>query len=306
MSRRWTTLVTENLWLKALSVGIALVLWIFVRAEEKGEVILRLPIRFLDIPEELVIVGDPVPQVQIVVDGPRTLVSQVDRVVQPYAIDLANSEAGTVEFRIAPDQISLPRGVEISRIMPSVVRVELQRTKRYRLPVQARLTGTLAPGYEVGGVEIEPSTIEIVTARGELDGVETIRTEPISVQDRRSDWNGSIPLDLSGLNVKSITSREVDVFLRVIPKITERRLTGVPVEVRGPGGPYGARPRTVDLRIMGPEGLLRNLSPASLVATVDLPGALNRTSPQPLRVRLPDQVVLLEVLPARVEVSPAR
>lgn len=303
---RWTRLFTENIWLKSLSIAIALVLWLFVRAEEKSELVLRVPIRFTNVPDGLVLMGDAVPQVQIVVDGPRTLVAQVDRTAVPYTVDLADATPGAFEVRIAPDKLPLPRGVEVSRIIPSVVEAELRRTKRYRLPVQARLTGNLAAGHEVGGVEIEPSTIEIVTAEGELDTAETIRTEPISVQDRRSDWNGSIPLDLAGLNVKSVTSREVDVFLRVVPRMTERTLRGVAVEVRGPGGPYAARPRMVDLKIMGPEALLRNVGASSLTATIDLTGVLQRSTPLPVRVRLPDQVVLLEVSPPRVQVSPDR
>ncbi len=303
---RWTRHFTENAWLKSLSIAIALMLWLFVRAEEKAELVLRVPIRFVNVSEQLVLMGEAVPQVQIVVDGPRTLVAQVDRAAAPYTVDLAEAGPGAFEVRIAPDRLPLPRGVEVSRIIPSVIEAELRRTKRYRLPVQARLNGVLANGHEVGGVEIEPSTVEIVTAEGELDTAETIRTEPISVQDRRSDWNGSVPLDLAGLNVKSVTSREVDVFLRVVPRMTERTLQGVAVEVRGPGGPYSARPQVVNLKIMGPEALLRNISASSLSATIDLSGSLQKATPLPVRVRLPDQVVLLEVTPPRVQVVPAR
>lgn len=292
--------------LKVLSLFIALMLWLFVRAEEDAELVLRMPVRFVNVPEEMVIIGDTVPEIQIMVQGPRTLISQVERAVPPYSIDLGLAEVGAQQFRISPERVSLPRRVEVSRVIPSVIEVELRAVQAYRLPVQARLAGNLAPGHEISEVDIEPALIEIVTARGELDEAEAIRTDPIDVSGRRGDWSGLVPLDLGRLNLKSITTREVEVFLQIVPRMAERELGGVGVEVQGPGGPYRVVPATVGIRVMGPETLVRNLNADNLTAVIELDGATSTVQRRAPRVRLPEQVVLLEVRPAQVEIQPPR
>lgn len=295
---------SNNLWLKGLSLTIALVIWVFVRVEQMGEVLLRVPVRYVGVPESLVVVGDTVPEVEMVVEGPRTLLAQLDREGQSYTVDLSDAKPGIVQSRIRAESINLPRGVSIVRIMPAVIETELRPTQSKRLPVQARLTGNVAPGYEISNVEIEPDSVEVVAAAGDLDGVAAVRTVPINIEGQKSDWSGVVELAIDEWNIKSITTREVDVFYQVVPKMVENRIDDVPVIVRGPNGGYRVVPASVRIRVMGPENLVSKLSRESLTAVVDVRQVLSGASELPVTVRLPDQVVLLAVEPQRVRVVP--
>ena len=66
----------SNLGLRVLAVALAVGLWIFVNAGERGSVeSLTVPISYASLPPGMVIVNNPPTQVKIDVTGPRTLLS---------------------------------------------------------------------------------------------------------------------------------------------------------------------------------------------------------------------------------------
>ncbi len=298
--------LTNNLGLKLVSVSLALLIWIFVRVEEKGEVVIRMPVRFTNVPEQLVIVGDPVPEIQVVVEGPRTQLAQVEPGVLPYSIDLAEVDPGTHEFRIDPREISLPLSVHVVRILPSIIETTLEQARTYRLPVQARLTGTLAEGFEIAAVEIEPESVQLVAARGQLDETDALQTEPIALDGKKSDWSGIVQIELDGLDLKSVTTREAEVFVQILPKMVNREISGIPVSVTGFDGQLRTKPASVGVKVMGPENIVKRLAPDNIRGYVEVQRPPATTTQVPVYVDLPDQVVLISVNPARVSVAPAR
>lgn len=296
--------LTENFWLKGLSFLIAFVLWVFVRVEEKAELVMRLPVQYTDVPEELVIVGDPVPEIQLVVDGPRTLLTQANQNVRPYTVSLEGAEEGSQQVRIRPEKIDLPRGVEVVRVLPSLIETSLAPAMRKRLPVRARLVGDLVSGYEISSVELEPERIEVVAARSELQERDAILTEGIDIEGRKSDWSGIVNLDLDGLHVKSITTRQAEVYVEVVPKMVERTIEEVPVAVRGVEDGYRLEPSAITIRVMGPQNLLEKMSAESIRGYVEMRSPLRTATERSVVVDLPDQAVLLSVSPDRVRVVP--
>lgn len=295
---RW---LANNLGLKALSVVIALVMWVFVRVEERSEQILRISILYTNLPESLIVVSEQLPQVQVTVEGSRTMLAQLQQGVPAYSIDLGDSSAGSQQFRIEPERLQLPRGVDVVRILPSVIEVELRKTMTRRLPVKAILPSNgIAEGYQLANVEITPNQVQIDVAEGELQGVESLSTYALPIDQRKSDWNGVVQIDTDRFHVKSITTREVEVFVQIAPKLAERTIANVPIVVRGLDTRYKTRQQQVTVKVNGPENLVKRLTPEAIAAYVLVKNPLPTPSRVPVFADLPAQVVLQEISPAEV------
>ncbi|RMF16588.1 MAG: hypothetical protein D6761_06005 [Candidatus Dadabacteria bacterium] len=298
---RW---LTANWPLKLLSLAIAIVLWVFVRVEARNELALRVPLQYANIPEQLVMISDPEPELQVVVEGPGTLLASLERESQTYKIDFEDARPGRQEVRISTDRIRLPRGVHVLRVVPSVIEVEFAQTERKMLPVRAILAeDSIAPGYEIGNVEIEPERIEIVAAKTELAGLEALETETLPLHGAKTDWSGVVQLKTDALHIKSITTREVDVYVKVVPVMVERLIADVPVQVRGPREQYRLSPDRATVRVFGPENLVKKLTPEAVEVYVNVRRPISGRARLPVMVDLPEQVALMDIQPSEVIVE---
>jgi len=99
-------------------------------------------------------------------------------------------------------------------------------------------------------------------------------------------------------------AQTVLVTLRVQPKMTERVLSPLRVDAEGLV-PRALRPRAIAARLRGPEAILDQLNPASVLAIVQLSdvSAKKGAVAVPVELRgLPDEVEVLELEPAVITV----
>src|SRR5207248_6639472 len=81
----------RNVSLRLISLLIAVGLWIFVNAGQRGAVeTISVPVSYRSIPPGLVIVNHPPDFVKIEVTGPRTLLSVMDPARLTVGLDLTN------------------------------------------------------------------------------------------------------------------------------------------------------------------------------------------------------------------------
>src|SRR5271163_3723255 len=89
--------------LRIFAVALAIGLWIFVNAGERGSVEqLTVPISYRSLPQGMVIVNHPPTEVKIEVTGPRTLLSLLDPQRLTPKIDPATLAPGQSEIKIFP------------------------------------------------------------------------------------------------------------------------------------------------------------------------------------------------------------
>jgi hypothetical protein len=99
-------------------------------------------------------------------------------------------------------------------------------------------------------------------------------------------------------------AQTVLVTLRVQPKMKERVLSPLRVDAEGVV-PRALRPRAITARIRGPEAIIDQLNPASVLAIVNLSDtpAKKGALAVPVELRgLPDEIEVIEIEPAMVTV----
>src|SRR5438270_6393914 len=120
-TRRLAQWVFGNFWLKLLSVGLALLLWMVVSGEETVERGLRVPLELTQVPAGLELLGEVPATVDVRVRGASGTLSRVAAGDVVAVIDLHTAQAGHRLFPLTPDQVRVPFGVEIVQVLPSAV-----------------------------------------------------------------------------------------------------------------------------------------------------------------------------------------
>lgn len=122
---RWRRLL-DHWQLKLLSVAFAVALWLFVVSEDKTETIFATPIELREVPPGLEITRMEPESVEVRVRGLRSILARVREHDLRVSVDLEGASEGETVVRLLPEQIRVPRGVEVMRLTPSRLRIVLQ------------------------------------------------------------------------------------------------------------------------------------------------------------------------------------
>ncbi|MCZ6806697.1 MAG: CdaR family protein, partial [Deltaproteobacteria bacterium] len=156
-----------------------------------------------------------------------------------------------------------------------------------------------------GEAEVFPPTVKVEGPRDVVNSMRTVRSMEIDVSALGVGViQREIPLVGAPANT-TFESPSVIVTLRVRPRMVERVLSPLRVDAEG-AVPRSLRPRAVTARIRGPQSVVDELNPASVLAIINLgevePKEGNIRVPVELR-GLPDGVEVIEVEPGEVTVE---
>ena len=90
----WQRYVAHNFGLKVLSLGLAVGLWYAVASDQPAELAVNVPIEFYNIPNNLEINSEHIPEAQVRVRGPARLIHQFRSTDVHVEVNLANAAPG--------------------------------------------------------------------------------------------------------------------------------------------------------------------------------------------------------------------
>jgi len=120
-------MLTHNLGLKALSLFLAIVLWLFVVAGMETEIGLSLPVVFAHLSPGLTVVNRPPDRIDVRLSGPRILLMKLNAERLPVLLDLQGAREGTTTFPAVEMAIRVPVGVRVTRVTPAAMEVRLAK-----------------------------------------------------------------------------------------------------------------------------------------------------------------------------------
>ena len=118
----------EHWQLKLLSLVFAVALWAFVASEDKGEAVYTVPIDVTGVPAGLEVTALGVETVDVRVQGLRHVLARLQERDLRAEVSLRSARPGDVVVRIRPDDVVVPRGVQVVRVTPSRVRATVEPT----------------------------------------------------------------------------------------------------------------------------------------------------------------------------------
>jgi YbbR domain-containing protein len=276
-----------------------------------------VPLFTKTVPVEAMVTGEPapglapsLPQVtpsEVMVAGPRDLVSLVAKALARVDIRGATAEVLRAVPLEPQDRLGVVvRGVSLQPSIATVT-VPIRRAEVGRLvPVEPRLKGTPAPGYNVEEVIAEPAVMVISGPEETVASLNSLQTETVDISDAREDVTATVRLRLpSGVSVQG--DARVRVTVRIRPAQAQATFGVVPAP-RGLAPELTVRglPPLVQVTIAGPLPLLRTILPQQISAQVALQGLGPGTYRLPIIVLPPQGTTLVAVTPAEVEVTITR
>lgn len=222
---------------------------------------------------------EPEPELfQVLVSGASSVVSEVVKVrgeldlsdnrnpldtdVRLFAVDADNRRIVGVD--IEPDStntfVNIRRRDDVKQVSvrPNIV------------------VGTQPEGYTLSTFSYEPQTIFIGGSPEQLEFADdTLFTTPITLQDRTTDFEVEVPVQLPNDELFVIGGNStITVNIGIIPQIAVREMDNIPVGSLGLPETYSATiaPQTISAIINGPSVSVDNLLVSDIQVVVDLNG----------------------------------
>lgn len=171
--------VGHNFSLKLISLIFATALWFMISRDDRpAEVAVRAPIVFQNVPPELEISSESVPEALIRVRGPERVIRQLRTNDVQAVVDLAGSKAQARTFDLT-QQVDHPRDVSIVQVVPSQLRLSFDTRLTREVEVHPRVTGTFASGDQIVRIDADPPRITISGPRHHVEKIDAAITDPI-------------------------------------------------------------------------------------------------------------------------------
>ena len=172
--------VFHNFGLKLMSLILATALWFMIsRNDRPAEVAVRAPIVFQNVPAELEISAESVPEALIRVRGPERVIRQLRANDVQAVLDLAGSKAQERTFDLTAQQVDHPRDVSIVQVVPSQLRLSFDTRLTREVEVHPRVTGNFATGAQIVRIDADPARITITGPRHHVEKIDAAITDPI-------------------------------------------------------------------------------------------------------------------------------
>ena len=225
---RWLRkLFVEDWGIKLLALGITLALWLAVSDLNKPRTIrTAVQLNFI-LPSNMDISNETPKTVEVELTGSRERLNSMKLLDLVATLDISDTQAGERVIRLLPErvQMELPTGVKIDSFRPTTIPVRLELNVERQLPVEIKLDGQPADGYEVVRSSAQPGT---VTVRGPASLVENLKqapTETISIAGRNESFTANrVVIDVSDQKIDLLTP-VVDVTI----DIEQKKNTALPV-----------------------------------------------------------------------------
>lgn len=171
--------VLHNAGLKLVSLAAAVFLWAAVAREPIAEVAVNVPIEFTNVPDNLEISSEMVPQASVRVRGPARIVRDAGQLSVHADIDLTGAKPGERTYELGPSRIQVPGDVRVMQVVPTRLRLVLDQRATKQVDIRPRVIGTFASGIRIARILAEPQTVTIVGPEKRVAAVESATTDPV-------------------------------------------------------------------------------------------------------------------------------
>jgi len=207
----------HNFGLKAAALALGTLLWFIVSGQEVVRSV-SVPVLYLRTPNGFQITGRPLQEVNVHIRGAYSQISQLGRNDVAVVVDLTDLKPGSTVLALSPDQVSAPLGVEVTQVDPATLTVTLEKSGVATLPVHPEVEGTPAPGYVVGSITVDPTSVVVVGPVSRLEAVSSATTETVSVDGATGDVTQDVNVGVTDSELRLREPRTARVTVRIVRK----------------------------------------------------------------------------------------
>lgn len=292
----------KNKGLKLLALFLALAAWLAVGSEERTETTLQLALELTNVPKHLMITNETPSQIEVRVQGPRSVIRELTTDKLHKQIDLSGAKSGTRTELLTPGGLNFPRGVVVTRIRPTALSIELDQALIHRVEVQPVIKGAPSPGFEVSEVLVTPKEALVRGPKRDLDKLKFINTIPIDINKLSSSISRDIELDFQNLPLTYVDNQPLVAKITIRPKTQVKTFNNLVVVPYGATGPLQLNPSKVSITVRAPVTNLEMMRVEDIVPRINLKNLKAGLYEAKVAVDLPEGLELLKVFPEKLTV----
>ena len=298
--------IFDNLGLKVISLALGLALWYMVAGEQGAEIVFSIPLELRNVPEGFEVIEESAQQADVRVRGSTEIVRRLSPQDIQVGVDLSKAEPGKHVAYLSPDNVTVPFGVRVIRVMPASIEFELDRSAERKVAIVPRVVGTPADGFELANIGLDPAEVLISGPASRVEAMDQITTEPVSAEGLRETYTRPVQIRIEDPYVRLQGINTVEVTLEVREEWIRKQLGRVTLSSRPPEVRTRISPDSIKVLVQGPHGLvetLRNEDVSAWVEVDELKAGNHELEPQVRLVR-PDLSALeiLSIEPKKVRV----
>ncbi len=284
-----TNWIRSDIPLKIASLVLAVFVWMYVRTEANPLQIFSVPLELENLPDDVAVVGEVLDSVAVRVRAPdRTL-----RGLTPgrfrARIPLDGARPGSLSIALTREIVSAPLGVEVVRVDPSSLQLQLERRVTQEVPVVARLTGEPSRGFEYDGYTVSPDRVTVEGPESVTMQVREAVAESISMEGRSESFETVVGIVPDRSEARVIGEGTAVVRVNIAPQRTTQVYAGIPLEPSH-GGDFEYRvsyqPDSVSVVLEGTRASLSSISADNIRVLLDLEGMGPRDAPYSVKPRV--------------------
>ncbi len=242
---------------------------------------------------------------QVTISGPAPLAEAVSEAYVEVKLEGSKTSfSKTYQPMLRDVQGKEVKGVELS---PTSVEVTIlvEQLRNYKtVSLKAVITGTVAPGYWINGIVVQPPT---VTFGGDPQILETfgyVETSPVNVSGAVTEVLRSVSIYIPP---GTALDKKQEVFVKVsVEPIPGGQVIRRPVVIRNltKGLAAALSQTTVDIQLAGALADLQSIKPTDISASIDITGLITGTFELPISVTgVPTGTKVTGLVPDRIGVS---
>ena len=211
----WRRLTRNFVW-KAVSVVIAVAVWLAVASEPELATIVSVPVEYRNYPSDLEISSTIVSTINVEARGPAGRLSGLHDARIAAVVDFGSVKApGERTFTLTASSLNLPRGVELIRTIPSQLRFTFEQHLTKMLPVDVPLSGQLPPGLKIASMEVEPQELQVGGPKSHVMRATRLVADPVDVSRLSRNTRQTIAVYASDPEVRLLSQPQVTVKIQV-------------------------------------------------------------------------------------------
>lgn len=290
------------------SIFASILLWFWVGAQERSEIIVNVPLQYRNLPKGMEFSGvdNLLTNVNVWVRGTTTTIKNLRPDQISAWVDLQNAKAGDKIFELSSDNVLVPYGFSVLRISPPQVKLKMEETVRRTVPVVPRLEGEPPLGFAVAHTTVTPDKVEVVGPLSAVGSVRQVVTDSIDVSSIRGDRVEVVNLGVENNAVRLGSNKQVTVSLRVSEVQDLLTIRNVVVVTAGNTRPVKFNPKLVRVDLQAPKRLLGEITEKEIQAVLELqglnPGEYELTPDIVFAKPEHNKITITDVVPDRIHV----
>lgn len=208
---------TQNIGLKFFSLILALAFWRIISSEDMAEVGFTVPLELRNMPEGIEVVGDLINSVNVRARASAKLIKRLTAADMYISIDLSHPFLGEHTYPLSSASVQAPVGVELIRVIPTHVKLRLERTVRKTLPVKVRWKGAMPDFKGIPELNADPAEVQVEGPESRVNDLKQVSTDMIDLTQVTPDQKLSVSLSIDDPTVR-LSLEKVDVRIAAPPK----------------------------------------------------------------------------------------